>query len=262
MSNDSEINRTQILKLRKNDNNKCADCSNSGTTYIDIKFGCFLCTRCAGLHRKLGTDISRIKSISFDTFKDVDVIFIKTVGGNDKFNNIYEAKPMFSSPKITPKSDDNYSYEYIVKKYVKKLFNDESKKIEIKREISKKKVIKQNDLVPITQIVSKFIESNKDTEVIETNKIGVEHNINSLDDKLTKTLPVAIEPTQNTSDILSDLLDIFVTPVESNQNPILPVGIFDDPPQKIILDTTPKPPPKKSYEDIKQDIMKMYYMRY
>jgi hypothetical protein len=189
-------------------------------------------------------------------------------------------------------------------------------------------------LVPITQIVSKFIESNKDTEVIETNKIGVEHNINSLDDKLTKTLPVAIEPTQNTSDILSDLLDIFVTPVESNQNPILPVGvfddppdifvtpvksnqnpilpvgvfddppdifvtpvksnqnpilpvgvfddppdifvtpvesnqnpilpvgIFDDPPQKIILDTTPKPPPKKSYEDIKQDIMKMYYMRY
>jgi hypothetical protein len=250
MSFECEANRKKILKLKRNANNKCADCSNTGTTYIDIKFGCFLCTRCAGLHRKLGTDISRIKSISFDTFKDVDVVFIKSVGGNDKFNNIYEAKPISSSPKITSESNDNTSYDYIVKKYVKKIFFDESKKPEIKRELVASKITTQNKLIPV-----------RDTKD-DARGISIGNIIDPLNNKLTHEVPEAIRPAHDTSDIMSDLIDLFGTPAKRNENPITPFDIFDTPPQKVTVDNAPKLPPKKSYDDIKQDIMKMYSVRY
>ena len=200
MSTRSEVTRQKLLKLRKDDNNKCADCNTLGTIYIDIKLGCWLCTRCASFHRKLGTDISRIKSISFDTFKDSDVNFIKSVGGNRNFNLIYEAHDVFSYPKMTSDSNDTYAHTYIIKKYVDKLFYDESKK---------RDKIKRSNI-----------------QILSPQKIYKETPIQTTKDTISKT---------------NDIFDI-TNKIET------PIDIFD----------TPYKPPEKTYEDIKQDIMRHY----
>ena len=58
-------------------NRLCADCSlpleidkakkssSPPIEWVCTKFGVFLCQMCAGLHRKLGRDLSNIKSIKF-----------------------------------------------------------------------------------------------------------------------------------------------------------------------------------------------------
>ena len=38
-----------------------------------IKLGVFLCMRCAALHRKLGTHISKVKSLSMDSWSNDQV---------------------------------------------------------------------------------------------------------------------------------------------------------------------------------------------
>jgi len=127
MSTEIEKIREQILYLRNSlsSNKKCADCNNPGTIYVDIKFGCFLCSRCAGLHRKLDTNISRIKSIYFDTLRPEDYLLIKSVGGNNKFNKKFEKNRPSVYPKISDKSTEYYSDTFIHAKYAEKLFYDD-----------------------------------------------------------------------------------------------------------------------------------------
>ena len=82
----------QILKLPGNDN--CADCGQKGIilytlffffffflTFLSIfvfslgprwasvNLGIFVCIRCSGIHRNMGTHISKVKSVSLDKWQ-------------------------------------------------------------------------------------------------------------------------------------------------------------------------------------------------
>lgn len=82
----------ELLKLPGND--RCADCkAKSKSTcrsmvsyrllthppldprWASYSLGIFLCIRCAGLHRKMGTHISRVKSVTMDewSLEQIDV---------------------------------------------------------------------------------------------------------------------------------------------------------------------------------------------
>ena len=52
----------------------------------------FLCIRCGGIHRKLGTHISRIKSITLDTWTPEQIASIQEKG-NTKMNALYNPNP-------------------------------------------------------------------------------------------------------------------------------------------------------------------------
>lgn len=56
-------------------NDRCADCYVRNPGWASWSLGIFLCMRCAALHRKLGTHISKVKSLSMDTWtlEQVDV---------------------------------------------------------------------------------------------------------------------------------------------------------------------------------------------
>jgi hypothetical protein len=54
--------------LRLPGNNLCADCSARNPGWASWNLGIFLCMRCASLHRKMGTHISKVKSLSMDTW--------------------------------------------------------------------------------------------------------------------------------------------------------------------------------------------------
>ena len=62
-----------ILKLQHN--KECADCTAKGPTWCAINWGVFVCIKCAGIHRKLGVHISKVKSCTLDSWivKDVEV---------------------------------------------------------------------------------------------------------------------------------------------------------------------------------------------
>lgn len=52
--------------LRQPGNSTCADCGAKNPAWASWNLGIFLCLRCASLHRKLGTHISKVKSLSMD----------------------------------------------------------------------------------------------------------------------------------------------------------------------------------------------------
>ncbi|KAK2000245.1 ArfGap-domain-containing protein [Colletotrichum falcatum] len=42
-------------------------------TNVGIQLGVFLCMRCAAIHRKLGTHVSKVKSLSMDSWSNEQV---------------------------------------------------------------------------------------------------------------------------------------------------------------------------------------------
>ncbi|KAK3677476.1 Protein gts1 [Recurvomyces mirabilis] len=70
-------------------NDRCADCTAKNPTWASWNLGMFLCERCGGLHRKLGTHVSKVKSLSMDSWSGDQVEHMKKVGnaeGNQRWN--------------------------------------------------------------------------------------------------------------------------------------------------------------------------------
>ncbi|EKD13684.1 uncharacterized protein L3040_005692 [Drepanopeziza brunnea f. sp. 'multigermtubi'] len=69
-------------------NNVCADCQARNPGWASWSLGIFLCMRCAALHRKLGTHITKVKSLSMDSWTSEQVENMKRVG-NVASNRIF-----------------------------------------------------------------------------------------------------------------------------------------------------------------------------
>lgn len=89
----SERNK-QILRqlLKEAENKTCADCkSATHPRWASWNLGCFVCIRCSGIHRSMGTHISRVKSVDLDAWTD-EQIESMLLWGNSKCNSYWEAK--------------------------------------------------------------------------------------------------------------------------------------------------------------------------
>ena len=69
-------------------NDRCADCGARNPGWASWNLGIFLCVRCASLHRKLGTHVSKVKSLSMDAWSAEQVDNMKKVG-NVRSNATY-----------------------------------------------------------------------------------------------------------------------------------------------------------------------------
>ena len=72
-------------------NRFCADCPAKGPTWASINIGCFVCMNCSGIHRGMGTHISKVRSTELDTWKPEWVANMKK-WGNARVNAVWEAK--------------------------------------------------------------------------------------------------------------------------------------------------------------------------
>uniref|UniRef100_A0A915MGF1 Uncharacterized protein n=1 Tax=Meloidogyne javanica TaxID=6303 RepID=A0A915MGF1_MELJA len=63
----TENRRAEIQALRQIDGNeKCADCNSLHPDWASINLGILICIECSGIHRKLGSHISRVRSLELD----------------------------------------------------------------------------------------------------------------------------------------------------------------------------------------------------
>ncbi|KAF2745343.1 ArfGap-domain-containing protein [Sporormia fimetaria CBS 119925] len=89
----AEQNRQTLKSLVKLEANKsCADCKrNKHPRWASWNLGIFICIRCSGIHRGMGTHISRVKSVDLDSWTDEQLqSMIKW--GNARANKYWEAK--------------------------------------------------------------------------------------------------------------------------------------------------------------------------
>jgi len=48
-------------------NLRCADCAQAGPDWASINLGILVCLECSGVHRSLGTHITKVRSMTLDT---------------------------------------------------------------------------------------------------------------------------------------------------------------------------------------------------
>lgn len=91
---DRAAQNAQTLKaLVKLEGNKvCADCKrNKHPRWASWNLGVFVCIRCSGIHRGMGTHISRVKSVDLDAWTDEQLQSVLK-WGNTRANKYWEAK--------------------------------------------------------------------------------------------------------------------------------------------------------------------------
>ncbi|KAF7119032.1 hypothetical protein CNMCM5793_008672 [Aspergillus hiratsukae] len=97
-------------------NDRCADCGAFNPGWASWNMGIFLCMRCAALHRKLGTHISKVKSLTMDTWTAEQVDNMKS-HGNNLMNKIFNPKNIQPPvPKDIDEADSSME-RYIRQKY-------------------------------------------------------------------------------------------------------------------------------------------------
>lgn len=82
--------RLKDLLVQK-DNRNCADCGAPDPKWASANIGVFICLKCCGVHRSLGTHISKVLSVTLDEWSDDEIDAMIEVGGNSSANSIYEA---------------------------------------------------------------------------------------------------------------------------------------------------------------------------
>ena len=118
---DTEPEPSALLQRIKNadeGNRVCADCgSDAKVDWCSINLGILLCIECSGIHRSLGTHISKVRGLTLDTsFATQDIIEVLLLIGNRVSNMIWEAK-LDGFLKPSPHSTRDQRLHFITAKY-------------------------------------------------------------------------------------------------------------------------------------------------
>lgn len=110
----------EVISFAK-DNQICADCGTPEPKWTVSNIGCFICIKCSGIHRSLGTHVSKVLSAVIDDWSDDAIKFMESMG-NSRVNHIYEHSIPANYSKPTPDSSMEDRRKFIYSKYVRKRF--------------------------------------------------------------------------------------------------------------------------------------------
>jgi Arf-GAP/SH3 domain/ANK repeat/PH domain-containing protein len=113
----------QLVRDADPANKICADCgSESKVDWVSINLGIVICIECSGIHRSLGTHISKVRSLTLDIHSFTpDIIEILLQIGNRASNEVWEAK-LDKTQKPTPTSTREQRLHFITAKYADRLW--------------------------------------------------------------------------------------------------------------------------------------------
>jgi Arf-GAP with SH3 domain, ANK repeat and PH domain-containing protein len=120
-SNSFEHNPSKLLEQIRNadqGNTWCADCGSSiKVEWVSINLGIIVCIECSGIHRSLGTHVSKVRSLTLDTLSFTnDIVELLLLIGNRVSNMIWEAN-LDQSLKPTAASNREQRLIFITTKY-------------------------------------------------------------------------------------------------------------------------------------------------
>ncbi|ESO09977.1 hypothetical protein HELRODRAFT_109375 [Helobdella robusta] len=96
-------------------NNECADCAAPNPEWASLNLGALICIECSGIHRNLGTHLSRVRSLELDEWPP-NLVEVMTSIGNDLLNSVYEANAI-GCKKPNPTSSREEKDKWIRMKY-------------------------------------------------------------------------------------------------------------------------------------------------
>ncbi|KAK7199765.1 putative GTPase activating protein for Arf [Novymonas esmeraldas] len=102
-------------------NDVCGECGAANPKWASMNLGIFLCIRCCGLHRRLGVDVSRVRSLQMDLWEPEEIAHMAKMG-NDRVRAVYEAKMPDSCPRVTPTTSASQLIRRLYDKYVHREF--------------------------------------------------------------------------------------------------------------------------------------------
>ncbi|XP_029947384.1 arf-GAP with GTPase, ANK repeat and PH domain-containing protein 1-like [Salarias fasciatus] len=115
----SEAVALQAIRNAKG-NNFCVDCDAPNPTWASLNLGALICIECSGIHRNLGTHLSRVRSLALDDLPRELTLVLSAIG-NHMVNSIWEARTM-GHRKPAPDASREERESWIRAKYELKLF--------------------------------------------------------------------------------------------------------------------------------------------
>jgi hypothetical protein len=100
-------------------NQACADCGARDPDWASLNLGILVCIECSGIHRNLGSHVSKVRSLSLDTWTPAGLACLERPGGNRAANAVWEAR---ARPRPAPGASRGEKEEFIRAKYVLRAF--------------------------------------------------------------------------------------------------------------------------------------------
>ncbi|XP_072901055.1 arf-GAP with GTPase, ANK repeat and PH domain-containing protein 3 isoform X1 [Hemitrygon akajei] len=100
-------------------NSFCVDCDAPNPDWASLNLGALICIECSGIHRNLGTHLSRVRSLDLDDWP-VELIMVMTGIGNAMANSVWEDSTQ-GLVKPTQDSSREEKERWIRAKYEQKL---------------------------------------------------------------------------------------------------------------------------------------------
>ncbi|XP_075447700.1 arf-GAP with GTPase, ANK repeat and PH domain-containing protein 2 isoform X3 [Ascaphus truei] len=119
MDSQSEAVAIQAIRNARG-NSFCVDCEASNPTWASLNLGALICIECSGIHRNLGTHLSRVRSLDLDDWP-LELTLVLTSIGNEMANSIWE---MTTQGRTKPTTDSSREEResWIRAKYEQRLF--------------------------------------------------------------------------------------------------------------------------------------------
>nr|XP_023956672.1 arf-GAP with GTPase, ANK repeat and PH domain-containing protein 2 isoform X2 [Chrysemys picta bellii] len=119
MDSQSEAVAIQAIRNARG-NSLCVDCGAPNPTWASLNLGALICIECSGIHRNLGTHLSRVRSLDLDDWP-LELTLVLTSIGNETANSIWE-KNTQGRRKPTSESSREERESWIRAKYEQRLF--------------------------------------------------------------------------------------------------------------------------------------------
>uniref|UniRef100_A0A3P8ZMR6 ArfGAP with GTPase domain, ankyrin repeat and PH domain 2 n=1 Tax=Esox lucius TaxID=8010 RepID=A0A3P8ZMR6_ESOLU len=118
-SSQSEAVAIQAIRNAKG-NNLCVDCEAPNPTWASLNLGALICIECSGIHRNLGTHLSRVRSLDLDDWTR-ELTQVLTAIGNHLANSIWESNTQ-GRQKPAPNATREERESWIRAKYEQRVF--------------------------------------------------------------------------------------------------------------------------------------------